>query len=85
MPSSARPPSDHLLDAERLLGVAESPSVDPALRDLAAQLATAHALLCLAPRRVSRQALIGDDAPVLGAGSVTERWLRGDHDNGADG
>jgi hypothetical protein len=37
-----------------LLDVAESPSIDPGLRDLSARLALAHAVLTLSPRKARR-------------------------------
>jgi len=54
MPTQPRSPSEHYQEASRLLATAESPTVDPGLRDLSARLALAHAVLTLAPRRARR-------------------------------
>jgi hypothetical protein len=54
MSTVARSPSEHYQEAERLLATAESPTVDPGLRDLSALLVIGHALLAAAPRRALR-------------------------------
>jgi len=54
MNSAPRTAAEHYAESERLLDVAESPNVDPAIRDLAARMATAHAVLTLSPRRARR-------------------------------
>jgi hypothetical protein len=74
VPTQPRTPQHHYAESERLLDVAESPSIDPGLRDLSARLALAHAVLTLSPRRarrVERQARHADNdglPPHLGWG-----------------
>jgi hypothetical protein len=76
MTITTRSPSEHYTEAERLLATAESPTIDPGLRDLAAMLVIGHALLASAPRRARRRP--EPPAPRHGGNSPTERWLRGD-------
>jgi hypothetical protein len=54
VPTQPRSAQHHYSESERLLGVAESPSIDPGLRDLSAMLALGHAILTLSPRRARR-------------------------------
>jgi hypothetical protein len=75
-----RSPSEHYIEATRLLAAAESPTVDQGLRDLSARLALAHAVLTLSPRRARRV-----ERPARHAnGSPEQRWLFGRDDGGAD-
>jgi len=57
VPTQPRSPSEHYTESERLLRVAEDAAIDPGIRDLAARMATAHALLTLSPRKARRAAL----------------------------
>ena len=73
MTSSPRSPAEHYAESERLLGVAEDAAIDPGIRDLAARMATAHAVLTLSPRRARR----GErQAPHAGNGNLPPsfRW-----------
>jgi hypothetical protein len=81
MPTQPRTPSDHYQEASRLLAAAESPTVDPGLRDLSARLALAHAVLTLAPRKARR---VPAPPGRHTGGSPTERWLRGDEQEGGE-
>ena len=54
VPTQPRSPAEHYTESERLLRVAEDAAIDPGIRDLAARMATAHALLTLSPRRARR-------------------------------
>jgi len=49
VPTQPRSPAEHYTESERLLRVAEDAAIDPGIRDLAARMATAHALLTLSP------------------------------------
>jgi hypothetical protein len=51
MSTQPRSPREHYAESERLLEVAEDAAIDPGIRDLAARMATAHAVLTLSPRR----------------------------------
>ena len=51
MNSAPRTAAEHHAESERLLRVAEDAAIDPGIRDLAARMATAHAVLTLSPRR----------------------------------
>ena len=55
MPTQPRSPAEHYIESERLLRVAEDAAIDPGIRDLAARMATAHAVLTLSPRRARRR------------------------------
>lgn len=48
-------PALHYAAAERLLDVAESPSTDDQVRQIAATTAVGHALLAAAPRRARKR------------------------------
>lgn len=79
MPTVPRSPADHYAEAERLLTVAESPTIDPGIRDLSALLVIGHALMAAAPRRARRQ----QRPPAARRhGSPANRWLFGDHEGG---
>ena len=54
VPTQPRSPAEHYTESERLLRVAEDAAIDPGIRDLAARMATAHAVLTLSPRRARR-------------------------------
>ena len=54
MSTQPRSPQEHYAESERLLSVAEDAAIDPGIRDLAARMATAHAVLTLSPRRARR-------------------------------
>lgn len=56
MPTQPRSTSEHYAESLRLLAVAEDAAVDPGIRDLAARMATAHAILTTAPRRARKRA-----------------------------
>ena len=55
MPTQPRTPREHYVESERLLAVAEDAAIDPGIRDLAARMATAHAVLTLSPRRARKR------------------------------
>ena len=55
MPTQPRSPAEHYTESERLLRVAEDAAIDPGIRDLAARMATVHAVLTLSPRRARRR------------------------------
>ena len=54
MESGPRSAAEHYAASERLLSVAEDAAIDPGIRDLAARMATAHAVLTLSPRRARK-------------------------------
>jgi len=54
MSTQPRSQQEHYAESERLLRVAEDAAIDPGIRDLAARMATAHAVLTLSPRRARR-------------------------------
>ena len=54
MLTQPRSPAEHYTESERPLRVAEDAAIDPGIRDLAARMATAHAVLTLSPRRARR-------------------------------
>jgi len=51
MSTVPRTAAEHYAESQRLLAVAEDAAIDPGIRDLAARMATAHAVLTLSPRR----------------------------------
>ena len=67
-------PAEHYREAERLLRVAEDAAIYPGIRDLAARMATAHAVLTLSPRQARRAQRKTDHGRSL---SPDERWTPG--------
>ena len=83
MPSTPQTPQHHYAESVRLLGVAEDAAIDPGIRDLAARMATAHAVLTLSGRRARRAKAKSDVArPISPGGSPRHRWLYGDDGDG---
>jgi len=79
VPTQARTPAEHYREAVRLVGVAQSPGVDPGIQQTAALVAIASALLAAVPRRARRVERPGRHAH---GGSPEQQWLYGDHDEG---
>jgi len=81
VPTQPRSPSEHYIESERLLRVAEDAAIDPGIRDLAARMATAHAVLTLSPRRARR----GLDISRPTGGGLPPHVSWGDeHEKGSD-
>jgi len=74
MNSAPRSAAEHYAESERLLRVAEDAAIDPGIRDLAARMATAHAVLTLSPRKARRVERPARHAGNSGATKALQGW-----------
>jgi hypothetical protein len=73
-----RSPSEHYLDAERLLGAAESGVTDTTIQIAAALAAIGHAVLANVPPRRARRRPDRTPPRRPSGGSPAQRWIHGD-------